>query len=273
MRSTLWFFQTSKHIHDKLLDKRGQFGTAHRCFSLPFDKKLRKKKKYREAKNLLKENPEGDKILLQNLLPLFEEEFHHASQKLKNSYRTMCKIGSAPWRDPKHDAGLRCRFHHMNDPYNKLGPFKLEEINRLPFVGIFHGFMYESEMAAFKEYASPKLIRSETGSLGTFNTGLIRTSKQAWMPDRFFNFHSKMGNISYVLAKSEGEPPPIPYDPAKYLNVTNAAGYKISQRIQNATELNLWKPFASESFQVRYSTSCAATTVGCVICAAFLPNK
>ena len=111
--------------------------------------------------------------------------------------------------------------------------------------------MYDSEMKQFQDYASPKLVRSETGSLGKTTAGLGRTSKQAWMPDRFFNFKSMIGNISTMLDKVEGEPPPIPYDPGKDLNITNAVAFKVSQRIQNATELNLWRPFASEYFQVK----------------------
>lgn len=110
--------------------------------------------------------------------------------------------------------------------------------------------MYESEMEAFRDHASPKLVRSETGTLGELNTGLIRTSKQAWMADRFFNFKSKTGNLTTVLAMNEGEPPPLPYQPEKDMNITNAAAFRVSQRIQNATELNLWRPFAAESYQV-----------------------
>ena len=34
-------------IHDQFLDKRGPVGTAHRCFPLPFNEKLRRKKKFR----------------------------------------------------------------------------------------------------------------------------------------------------------------------------------------------------------------------------------
>ena len=34
-------------IHDQFLDKRGPVSTTHRCFPLPFDEKLRRKKKFR----------------------------------------------------------------------------------------------------------------------------------------------------------------------------------------------------------------------------------
>ena len=86
-----------------LLDRRGQTGPSHRCFSLPFDKKLRKKKKYREAKKRLKENPEEKTAVIDEHLPLFEDVHEHNDPRLKNSYRTMCRVGKAPWRHPKHD--------------------------------------------------------------------------------------------------------------------------------------------------------------------------
>ena len=38
-------------IHDQFLDKRGPVGNAHRCFPLPFNEKLRRKKKFRFFKN------------------------------------------------------------------------------------------------------------------------------------------------------------------------------------------------------------------------------
>ena len=34
-------------IHDQFLDKRGPVSSTHRCFPLPFDEKMRRKKKFR----------------------------------------------------------------------------------------------------------------------------------------------------------------------------------------------------------------------------------
>ena len=90
-----------------MLDRRGQYGVVHRCFDLPFDEKLRKKKKYREAKKRRKEGRTEEEYKLEDMLPIFTEGFSHEDPLLKNSYRTMCRIGKAPWRDPEHDAKLR----------------------------------------------------------------------------------------------------------------------------------------------------------------------
>ena len=64
------YIQTSKKIHDHYLDKSGVVGVGHRCNRLPFDSKLRKKKKYRAAKKEgLQRRAEKDK----KLVPLFKE--------------------------------------------------------------------------------------------------------------------------------------------------------------------------------------------------------
>ena len=60
----------AKRIHDHYLETRGVVGKIHRCNRIPFDTKLRRKKKYKVA---LKENSlkrvEKDK----DLLPLYVE--------------------------------------------------------------------------------------------------------------------------------------------------------------------------------------------------------
>ena len=60
----------AKQIHDHFLETRGVVSKIHRCNRIPFDTKLRKKKKYKVA---LRENSlkrvEKDK----ELLPLYEE--------------------------------------------------------------------------------------------------------------------------------------------------------------------------------------------------------
>ena len=51
--------EQGQKIHDQHLERRGQIGIGHRCFALPFDEKLRKKKKYKKVKKkmqLQKEN-------------------------------------------------------------------------------------------------------------------------------------------------------------------------------------------------------------------------
>ena len=42
--------QEARKIHDHILDHRGVVSGTHRCHRLPFNEKLRKKKKFREAR-------------------------------------------------------------------------------------------------------------------------------------------------------------------------------------------------------------------------------
>jgi hypothetical protein len=58
--------EVAKTVHDHILDKRGPVSNDHRTFSVPFDKKLRKKKKYREAK--AKSSKRVDKVRHWNII-------------------------------------------------------------------------------------------------------------------------------------------------------------------------------------------------------------
>ena len=46
---------------------------------------------------------------------------------------------------------------HHNDPYLKLGPFKLEFLLSNPMRTIFHDFMTEAEMKYLVDYSAPRL--------------------------------------------------------------------------------------------------------------------
>jgi len=43
---------TAKRVHDEILIKRGMRSSVHRTFQYPFDKKLRKKKKFSKPEKL-----------------------------------------------------------------------------------------------------------------------------------------------------------------------------------------------------------------------------
>ena len=88
-------YATAIKTHDKYLDTRGPVSKDHRCFSMPFDKNLRKKKKYK--KNKLK------KIVMEREYhPLFK---HEINMNLKDNNLFTCKEGEA-WRSAKYDMKL-----------------------------------------------------------------------------------------------------------------------------------------------------------------------
>lgn len=230
-----------KIYHDKLLDQRGQFGSSHRCFPVPFDKKLRKKKKYKNVKQHA--NTIRDEILRQKL---FHAEI--PSQVKRSMSFEMCSNGVSNWRTPEHDRLLKCGFIHHNNPYFRLGPFKLEVLNELPFVSMFHDFMHNAEMDHYKAFAKPKLFRSVTGLADTQVKAKTRTSKQAWLAERWFTFNASQ--VSDLPDENNFDPPPIPFEPLKYKIDVDVKAAQVARRIKYATGLETEKPFSGESFQI-----------------------
>ena len=51
----------------------------------------------------------------------------------------------------------RCAYLHHNDPYLKMGPFKIEIFMAKPFRSIFHDILTEREMAYLIDYSTPRL--------------------------------------------------------------------------------------------------------------------
>ena len=53
----------------------------------------------------------------------------------------------------------KCRQIHHNDPYSKLGPFKLEIVHHEPFIMIFHELFTDEDTNFFVDWARPRLSR------------------------------------------------------------------------------------------------------------------
>ena len=201
----------AKQIHDHYLEKTGVVGAKHRCNRLPFDEKLRKKKKYKAAKKEPKKRVEKDK----KLVPLFNEFKDELEDGKKASYKEadmrpnfedMC-IGKSH-RTPDMDIGQKCRHLHHNDQFTRLGPFKMEQMASEPFITVVHDLMTDAEVEHFKDYARDKLVRSGHGNNGVDPTGIHsfkRTSKQTWLDHRNFwmNFTDKV--ISRMGVNTEEE--------------------------------------------------------------------
>ena len=78
-------------------------------------------------------------------------------------------------------------------------------------------------------------------------SSFTRTSKQTWLEDRFFNFDfGLMGDYD----PGSFHPPPIPFEPMRYIQKKDEVGYALSERVQDATELLTLPPYSSESYQI-----------------------
>ena len=251
----------AKQTHDHLLDKRGPVTQTHRTFTVPFDAKLKKKKKY---KNLKRQRVQKH----QALLPLFK-----VNKELGNMNWNFMSICSNPpltsWRNATHDQTLHCRFQHSSDAYLKLGPFKIEELNEEPIVLMFHDFLPETDSNELVSTASTSLRMSETGfAQEAKNDFKTRTSKQAWLYDQGWvpyneTIHKGNGKKIYYY-------PDLHYDETSIYDLPVINNFteefilsRINRRIELATQLNIRGIYSSEDYQVanyglggQYSTHC-----------------
>lgn len=91
-------------------------------------------------------------------------------------------------RNHRDDIGLKSFYLHQNNPFLRLGPFRLEDKNKSPYVAVFHQFFHPKETNSFINYASPDLQRSETFLWdGNLETTMSRTTKQAYAPENATN--------------------------------------------------------------------------------------
>lgn len=169
-----------KAIHDHYLDRKGVISNEHRCKRLPFDEKLRKKKKYKTARH---SNSTEVVKKLRKLVPLYDNS-DYTTLDMRDNFEVLCKGESM--RTSDMDSDKQCRRLHHKNPYLRLGPFKLEEHSFEPYITVIHQLMYEDEMQHFKNYASDRLERSGHGNGAASTTSLKRTSKQTWLDHRYF---------------------------------------------------------------------------------------
>ena len=102
--------QEARKIHDHILDHRGVVSGTHRCHRLPFNEKLRKKKKFREARQANKTSTERPARAL-HLVPLYSESAKEIG--LRDNFEHICK--GAQLRTADMDSDLRCRLlHHQS---------------------------------------------------------------------------------------------------------------------------------------------------------------
>ena len=112
--------------HDHYLDKRGPLSGEHRTFTIPFNKKLRKKKKYKKiTEKKVKKH--------QNLLPLFEhnKETSPNTRHLQWNFMAICAGDpKSSWRSPVYNVKLFCRYVKTNHMYMQDCTFCLQVKNQ-----------------------------------------------------------------------------------------------------------------------------------------------
>ena len=272
-------YKKNMKIHDHILDTRGRMedhGTDVRTFNLPLNNKLRKKKKYRIHLQGLKEEGKVDlnePERTKHYVPLFKAngtqlKSPKMQERARDNFHSLCKDGEKQWRTPEINMNLTCRFHHHQNPYLKVGPFLLEEKNYKPMVVLFHSFMSKHETKYFKETGGNQMKRSQLDfTVGTDKilipekSSSRRTSQQGWIQERLYQFPvtdtyegwDYNGTFHHSLVEEALTDVLIPEYPPKvqdYLIINDMTAFRITKRIELATNLILNKPYASEPYQV-----------------------
>ena len=217
-----------KH-HDKVLDQRGSSGNRDggsselamwRTYTVPYDEKLRKKKKYKKK---------GGAGVKDDFVPELTKK-QTPSQTWEHFNRLCAGEKLMPADKEKL---LKCQHLHHNDNYLRLGPFKLDIQHDAPFVGVFRNILHEAELEHYKDFARDKLYRSQVQNKK--KTVVTRTSKQAWLEDALINQTT----------------PGQPYTRHRRdLNIVDEVAAKISDRISLAARLHTLSSAGSEPYQV-----------------------
>ncbi|VEN58775.1 unnamed protein product [Callosobruchus maculatus] len=82
-------------------------------------------------------------------------------------------------------AKLKCRYETNNNPYLRIGPFKIEQAHANPDLFIFHDVMSDEEIKTIKSLATPKFRRAtvQNSVTGQLEVAQYRISKSAWLED------------------------------------------------------------------------------------------
>ena len=184
-----------------------------------------------------------------------DEEFFgttKTTEKYRDNFYSMCRDGPSSWRNATVDSALRCRTVHFNDPYLKLGPFKMEEKSDRPFLVVFYDFLTGKELKvsgcfprqsmgnystdsifqAFSDVDTRIFDRSQTAA---GRAQKIRTSKQGWLREQDYKVYSNW----YETQEDTVTQGPL---------VT--VGAKVSKRIELATRTTVLRNTASEPYQI-----------------------
>ena len=98
-------------------------------------------------------------IFLNFCVSLDYKPLNERSKNVRNAlFRKVCQLGS--FQTTENIQVESCKLLHHNDPYLKLGPFKVEVVRQKPYLSVFRDILTEKEMQFLIDYASPRLSRS-----------------------------------------------------------------------------------------------------------------
>ena len=95
----------------------------------------------------------------------------------QDNFYALCKDGETGWRNTTVDAAFKCRLQNFGQAYLRLGPFKIEEKSKYPFMVVLHDFLSEAETSSLTMIDNERLQRSQMADKDN-KQSKIRTSKQ-----------------------------------------------------------------------------------------------
>jgi len=132
----------------------------------------------------------------------------------RDTYEAMCR--GEITLSPAKSRRLRCYYAHNDAPFLLLQPIQAEELYLRPRLVMYHRVMYETEMAAVKALAQPRLARAtvQNSRTGQLETASYRISKSAWLKS---GEHQLVDQVNRRVAQLTG----LNLDTAEELQVVN----------------------------------------------------
>ena len=136
----------------------------------------------------------------------------------------------------------KCRFIHHFNPYMKVGPFHLEIHLYWPFRAVFHEILGETEMAALIQSSVPQLSAARVKNSSVFEQSVLAQFK-----DIEYSEEEVFDKISADHETPKWNIMPL-NDPYRF-TVSDTILFRVSKRIEMATNLNVTKRYASTIYQ------------------------
>ena len=171
------------------------------------------------------------------------------SERKDESDRMICR-GSLTGAMVEEQGPQRCYFLHHNDPYLRLGPFKMEKLLPSPFRMIFHDFLTEPEIQWLLDYSKPKLSTTrerppsnkdvKKHDVSKKKVRIVAKTTQVFIPDVIMN----------EGAQITPEGVELPLKDRYGYQVVNPELVKLAKKIEVATKLVVRGRYSSTEFQV-----------------------
>ncbi|XP_065371276.1 prolyl 4-hydroxylase subunit alpha-1 [Calliphora vicina] len=115
-------------------------------------------------------------------LPISKAEpYTMFDQTERKAYELLCQGKLKP--TPAQIRVLKCRYVNNNVAFLKIGPLKLEEASKDPYIVVYHDVIFDTEIDIIKRMARPRFRRAtvQNAVTGELETANYRISKSAWL--------------------------------------------------------------------------------------------